>query len=76
MAEFRIVDQFEPEARIAHERPMDSVWQQMRTVGMMWGSVVDNQQSLIGYERALRQDHGSRDAAERALTLFAGPRAS
>lgn len=76
MAEFRIIEQFEPAAQMPRESLMDNVWQQMRSVGMMWGAVIDGHQALVGYERALRQGRDPRDAAERALSVYAGPRAS
>lgn len=76
MAEFRIVDQFSTPAEMPHASLMDSVWQQMRSVGMMWGAVVDGHSAMIGYERALRQGYRPREAADRALNYFAGPRAS
>jgi hypothetical protein len=57
MAEFRNVDQYEPQTVMPRESLMDGVWQQMRSVGMMWGAVVDGRQALQGYERALRQGH-------------------
>jgi hypothetical protein len=76
MADFKIIDQFEPEAHIPHPSLMDSVWHQMRNVGMMWGAVVQGQQALMSYDRALRQGHGYHDAAERALSVYAGPRSS
>ncbi len=40
MSDFRIVDQFEAAAHEPRESLMDSVWEQMRTVGMMWGAVL------------------------------------
>lgn len=76
MAEFRIIEQFEPAAEMPRASLMDGVWQQMRTVGMMWGAVLDANAALAGYERALRQGCRPSDAAERALSYFAGPRAS
>lgn len=76
MTDFRIVDQFETSAEMPRQGLMDSVWQQMRGVGMMWGAVVDGHGVMIGYERALRQGYAHGDAAERALTYFAGPRTS
>jgi len=76
MAEFRIVDQFEVAREMPRESLMDNVWQQMRTVGMMWGAVVDGHHALLSYERALRQGCDHRDAAERALSAYAGPRMS
>ncbi len=75
MAEFRIFEQFEP-ADMPRASLMDDVWRQMRTVGMMWGAVVDGNAALTGYERALRQGCRPSDAAERALSYFAGPRVS
>jgi len=54
---------------------MDDVWRQMHSVGMVWGAMIDARNAMSGYERSIRQGYPHEVAAERALNLFAGPRA-